>query len=74
MVLSDIFVDEMLSPWIEINIHIALKLSKLDKFNSETMLLKNMVISRYNFKNALEYFDFQNKCLIISNFNELKKI
>ena len=53
MVLSDIFVDEMLSPWIEINIHIALKLSKLDKFNSETMLLKNMVISRYNFKTFL---------------------
>ena len=47
-------------------------MSKNQVLNNKTQLLEEMLIARENFRNVLDYCDFESLCMIISKFTELK--
>ena len=61
----------MMVPWIEENIQVVIKLSRIDVWNQHIWEKDNMCIGREDVKNNLRYVDYSILCYVVLSFPKL---
>ena len=69
--MSIMYVKQAVFLFMNGNIHMVANVSKILALNSKTQFLEELLIVRDNFKNVLDYCNFENRCVFISKFIDL---
>ena len=66
--LQTMFVENILVPWIQVNVHIVAQLSRTDMCNKRSQKKEDMFIARDEIKNILGCCDYSILCYFITKY------